>query len=249
MATEDKSKRPKFSAPVPPAPKADVVENADKHPVTDTVPASEPDTTVAVDTGSPSPKVVSRDPASAGDINDVLAQTTTAKVPPPPPASSKKSKEGSNCNAILVGIATFSFIIGIAGWVLYFTATTQINPFSQGGQPEAGSLTPSPAPSPTAAAVDRSVIKLEVLNGSGVAGAAGSSADKLKALGYTIADTGNADDSDYTTAQVTVVKDFAHTDLLLSDLEKEFGSAASVSGTLDSDTADAQIIVGTDWAE
>ncbi len=61
--------------------------------------------------------------------------------------------------------------------------------------------TPSPSPTPVLARKDLSVA---VLNGSGTAGAAGTMADYLKGLGYTVSKTGNASRFDYTKTTVEV---------------------------------------------
>lgn len=108
---------------------------------------------------------------------------------------------------------------------------------------------PTEAPLPTVVPTSikelkRSELEVSVLNGSGVAGAANSTAATLRSLGYTVASTGNADKFDYTGITVKVKKansDFA--DLLKKDLTAS--SSASVSASVD-DTipTDAQVIVG-----
>jgi hypothetical protein len=258
MPEDDKTKRPKFSAPKPPVDKSAVVTNADDHPVTDTVVVKDnpqATATVPVDTGSPTPKVVSRTNTSPdnSDLNTILAEKNSTKITPPRQSSTSvvppKAKEGSSCNAILVGITAFSLIIGLAGWALYFTSSSSVNIFSK---PSSG-VSPTPAVSgapqvtPTPATVT-STTTLEILNGSGVSGAAGKTATSLEKLGYKITKTGNASNSNYKLSVVYVNPNFTDTDKLLQDLKTTFGSA-TISGTLKDSTASAQIIVGTDWTE
>ncbi len=114
--------------------------------------------------------------------------------------------------------------------------------------------TPTDFPVPTESALptatpakdlERSDLEVSVLNGSGVAGAANSTAAKLRSLGYEVVSTGNADKFDYTGLSVKVKKesqDFM--DLLEKDLTAS-ASAASVSASVDdSISTDAQVIVG-----
>ncbi|OGV97358.1 hypothetical protein A2W24_06535 [Microgenomates group bacterium RBG_16_45_19] len=244
MDKDDKAKRPKFSAPKAPANPDAVVTNQDEHPVTDTVVLDE---AAASPLGS-NPKVVSRSGSQPdSSFDDILTDTTSVKIPPKAPTA-KSTKNGTSCNAVLVGIATFSLIIGLAGWALYFASSSQINIFSKPDSETADQANQTPAPTPSPAAADKSAITLEVFNGSGVSGLAGKSATTLEGLGYTIFSTGNADASDYATTEIYTNPDFTDTTVFLADLEAEFGSA-SISGTLEDSTASARLIVGEDWSE
>lgn len=85
----------------------------------------------------------------------------------------------------------------------------------------------------------------EVLNGSGVKGAARELADKLIELGYQVIKTGNTDRSNYKQTELYISKELMDkSDLLLKDLEKEL-NIASISGELEDSTASARIIIGT----
>jgi LCP family protein required for cell wall assembly len=71
-------------------------------------------------------------------------------------------------------------------------------------------LSADPKPAPGAAAptttapatVQPSQVKVAVFNGSGVAGLAGQSADELRAQGFTVTSTGNADNMNYTATEI-----------------------------------------------
>lgn len=107
-----------------------------------------------------------------------------------------------------------------------------------------GSITPSAktTPSPSGTKLDRSAISIAVLNGSGVAGAASKTAATLKALGYTIGATTNADKFTYTDITVLVKKtkkDYG--DLLKKDLSAQGTVTVTVNDTI---PTDAQVIVG-----
>lgn len=111
--------------------------------------------------------------------------------------------------------------------------------------------TPSPTsiPTPTQTpkpAFDKADWSLEVLNGSGVTGAAKKIADKLKEMGYQIVKTGNADKDSYEKTQILVKSDLKEKlDLLIADL-KDVIKIASVGGELKDSTASARIILGKD---
>lgn len=107
--------------------------------------------------------------------------------------------------------------------------------------------TPSPTPSPVSQPVlNRSDWSLEILNGSGVTGAARKVADKIQALGYPVTKTGNADKDNYSVTQILVKSDLqSQVELVVADL-RDIIKIASVAGELKEGTASARIIIGKD---
>lgn len=107
--------------------------------------------------------------------------------------------------------------------------------------PTGAKTTPAPTLS---GGLDRSDLSIEIQNGSGVAGAATKMSDKLKALGYDISSTGNADNFDYeeTIIQVTSAKK-AYLDILEKDLSDDY-TIESATADLTGPDADAIIIIG-----
>ncbi len=105
--------------------------------------------------------------------------------------------------------------------------------------------TPTPVPSPTPKQqLIRSERSFEVLNGSGVIGAAKKLADKLRELGYQVIKVGNADRDDYPKNLILVGKDQREkVDVLIADL-RDVIKIASVGGELTDSTASARIIIG-----
>jgi hypothetical protein len=88
----------------------------------------------------------------------------------------------------------------------------------------------------------RSEIYLEILNGSGISGLAGDTANEFEELGYRILETGNAELSD--SSQVFLNPEVSgKADVLLQDLE-DLLNIASISGELENSTASARIILG-----
>jgi len=120
------------------------------------------------------------------------------------------------------------------------------NRLSKQAEPES---TPTPVPTPTQTpkpALNKADWSLEVLNGSGITGAAKVVADKLKELGYPVVKTGNADKSNYEQTQILVKEELKDkVDLLIADL-KDIVKIASVAGELKDSTASARIIIGKD---
>jgi cytoskeletal protein RodZ len=98
-------------------------------------------------------------------------------------------------------------ILGIGGYLI----------FKRGGQSNEEEISPtteplieggesSPIATTTPAPVDKTKIKIEVQNGTGIGGEAAYLSDQLKLLGYTNVKAGNAEDQTYTATVVTFVK-------------------------------------------
>lgn len=93
--------------------------------------------------------------------------------------------------------------------------------------------------------LDRSALSVEVQNGSGEAGVAGKGSDTLKALGYNVISTGNADNFDYqdVTIQVKSTKS-GYLALLKKDLGSSYTVGTTSADLSSSSTADALVIIG-----
>lgn len=96
-----------------------------------------------------------------------------------------------------------------------------------------------------ASGLDRSALNIEVQNGSGEAGVAGKGSETLKALGYKVASTGNADNFDYqdVTIQVKSIKS-NYLALLKKDLGFSYTIGTASADLPSSSTADALVIIG-----
>lgn len=133
-----------------------------------------------------------------------------------------------------ITIIVFAIIVGI-----FWTKTPRIGEtktFSPQTSMPTSAVTPTPPP------MDRMFITFEVLNGSGISGAAGRAAQKLRDKGYTVISIGNADDT-VETSIVTFSKGVGFESEILSDLDRLF-SVGSSSGALVNSTASARLIVG-----
>lgn len=108
-------------------------------------------------------------------------------------------------------------------------------------------VTAEKTPSPTRAA-NKSSLTVEILNGSGVKGAAGKMSTALTNAGYNVSRTGNADAFDYTGVSVNIKKSKS---ILLDQLKKDLSAAdyivtESTSVLSEASTADAVIILGVE---
>ena len=111
-----------------------------------------------------------------------------------------------------------------------------------------GDTTPTPTtsskvtPTPTGKAV---ALKLEILNGSGHSGVAGTASTSLRKLGYSIIGTGNADSFTFVGYTIKIKKSKSSQ---LPQLKKDVATLGTVTDSLttlpESSDADAQVIVG-----
>lgn len=114
---------------------------------------------------------------------------------------------------------------------------TPLRPSDSAGQ--APTQTPTPTPEP----LDRGELTINVLNGSGIAGAAGDTADTLRKLGYTVKTVGNAQEFDYVGITIVITEEKKeYLDLLKKDLADE---KITIETEIDDALkVDAEVIVG-----
>ena len=163
----------------------------------------------------------------------------------------------------LKGIIFFavSFIITFIG--LYFLSKMNINWNINGLKLPTFSMpslfkssTPTPEPSPTEAAptptlapaIDRTTVRIKVLNGSGIPGKASDVKEFLNSKGYEEILTGNADSFEYETTVVQIKKE--NNSELQKLISQDIASQVTkpTFDALDEDEAsDIVIIVGTDF--
>lgn len=149
--------------------------------------------------------------------------------------------KGKMLSGKLVTLILFILTIAIIGSAIYFVAGVS-SPKKQEQtviSPPTSTITPTPTPK----TLNRSQWSFEVLNGSGVTGAAKKLADSLKALGYQVVKVANAD-KDYTKNEFFVQEDLmVNIDSIVADI-KDIIKIASISGKLKDSTASARIIIG-----
>ncbi len=171
--------------------------------------------------------------------SDILRKDLNQFVRDNQPSYSLNSQDRKSSGKL---VTLFLFIVAVAviGGGIYFFA----------GLGGSGKTTPTPSPapgatpSPTPKPLNRSEWSFEILNGSPVTGEAKKIADKLKALGYPVVKTANADKDTYTSNQFFVKKELEDSvDLVVTDI-KDIIKIASISGELKDSTASARIIIG-----
>lgn len=167
----------------------------------------------------------------SSDTETVLSERPLEEVP----------LEKTNKKLFRAGMIVVLIVFGITGWVFYLT-----NRYSEKTAEEEITLdervTEEPTATPAPIQLEREEITLEILNGSGVAGAAGDAAEIFEALGYENVDTGNADDTEENELYVSSdIEDLV--DILLEDVEDEL-DISSIIGELEDTTASARIILG-----
>lgn len=134
----------------------------------------------------------------------------------------------------------------VGGLITYFSGLSRL---------EEADRTPSPVPTvveteptPTASpssTFKRDGLKLQVLNGSGVSGAAGKAKTLLEGLGYKDVDTGNASSSNFVKTEVSVKESAKeYLDLVIKDLSKEYEATAAAKVLSNTSKYDIVITLG-----
>lgn len=104
---------------------------------------------------------------------------------------------------------------------------------------------PTPTPTPTPAPVDKKTLKVQVLNGGGVTGAASKMKKALEDKGYTVSGTGNTDEYTYETTEIhTKAASSGAIDMISTDLKDSYTLGTSSADLADSSSYDVQVIVG-----
>lgn len=153
------------------------------------------------------------------DIKDQNTESQTAPENTPKrdvsfPGERKKKKPR---NKLLLIVPIVLVIIGAAGWYIFSEPTIE----------EEITPTPTPyseneTPTPTQEPIARNEVKIQILNGTGISGAAGDLEEELNNLGYSEIEVGNASSKNYETTEVTFNEKFPQSvrDEIVSKLEE-----------------------------
>ena len=113
--------------------------------------------------------------------------------------------EKLNKKLFFLGGAVFLLTIVITTLIgLLIINTTNVSKESNVVEKVRSEITPTIVPP---ISIDKSQWTFEVLNGSGEGGKGKKTADAIESLGYTVENTGNANNSDYKGVQVTFVSE------------------------------------------
>lgn len=170
-----------------------------------------------------------------------LPETTPAEPIPPSPSTSQifgpvpAEPEAPNKQLFWILIVVFTLLGALAGGVGIYLQDRRPD-----SAPLPAALTPLASPtvsvSPTPEVeLSRADLTIQILNGSGLTGAAAKAKDYLEELGYGVDTVGNASSTNFSTTQIAI-KDSkkAYLSLLTKDLGEKY-TLADKTETLDED--------------
>lgn len=154
----------------------------------------------------------------------------------------RKKKPRKNIKAFLL-IVVGLIILGVGGWFLLTEPRFESEPTSNSEltTPETQVSTSSPTPEP----IDREEVKIQVLNGTGIAKEATFLQGKLRELGYEDIEVGNADEQEFEATEVTFSSTLAQE--VVDEISQELRDNYNEVNTEISDTltqVDIRIITG-----
>jgi hypothetical protein len=122
------------------------------------------------------------------------------------------------------------------GFITYFSGLSRLDAPAATPTPMAAATPASPDGEPTPASqseLKREDVKVQILNGSGVSGAAGKAKAALEKLGYKDVQTGNSPTSDVAETEISILKAKEnYLDLVKKDLEDSDYTVAKSTKTL-----------------
>lgn len=199
---------------------------------------------------------IGSDVEKSADVQEELAEAAEKVAPSGPPPQKVNTefipvKPNYGPSPLLIIIPGILLLGALLGGVYFYEKSVNVNPESSATPTESISPESTVAPSASPAAkLDLTKYPINVQNGSGIPGTAGSAKDLLTKAGFKVSTTGNADNYDYTD---TIIK-------TKSDVPKDFITklTTTLSGTysvgkaqtLDaSGSAEVVVIIGSSKAQ
>lgn len=131
------------------------------------------------------------------------------------------------------------------GFITYFSGLSRIDAPQATSTPEATVAPVEASPEPTDTTLKREDLKIQVLNGSGVAGAAGKAKAVLEGLGYKNVEAGNASRQDFATTEISILKaKERYLEMLKKDLSETYTLNEKVGTAATSSKYDVIITLG-----
>lgn len=185
-----------------------------------------------------------------------------SETPPPPDQrdtyfSDGEEGKGKSSFVFFLKIVFITFVLGILliGGLSYFTGGKTISTDSLGSllsftQPSP-TPTEAPEPTPTTEPVDPGAYTITIQNGSGITGEAAKLKTALTEEGFKVEGTSNADNSNYTTTQISTKKSVSdgYLEKLKNDLNQNYKVADPILPAADSQSTDVLIIIGSETAQ
>jgi len=173
-------------------------------------------------------------PANPEPIVAPPAYQTAPVEPPAASSAAPQSKSKVSWVVVIVALVIGLTLAGYAVFHLLSGKTTSGTVSVVVPQPSPVPASPSPLPSPV---LERSGLKIEILNGSGIPGLAGKAKDYLTDLGYADIASANADTYDFTSTQVSLKADKElYRSLIMSDLQANYSLSSQIA-TLSADSS------------
>ena len=188
--------------------------------------------------------------AQGSQVGQAMNPHSDIGFPQPKEPTRGKSK------AIKWGIALVGIIIIVAGGGWFIMQDAGNGSSTPTPTPGSGGLSTFPTPEPSAtpeatssstpAAVSKSDVKIEVLNGTGTPGDASFLQKELEKIGFSEIEAGNADEQGETTTTVTFSRDLAApiVDEITEKLKALYSDVTSRKGSLPEEF-DVRIVTGT----
>lgn len=177
-----------------------------------------------------------------------MPNDTWSKFPPQIDDAGQSEESKTPKGLLIVVVILILLALGVVGFVVY-----KSNAMSKAQITDAPIPTPevsvveTPEATPTPGITDKSVVKIQVLNGSGIVGQAGQVATALEKDDFKTPDTGNyeGDKQAETVVNYTAGVDKTLVDEVVKVLKKTFTTVTAVASTSLTDF-DIQVITGTD---
>lgn len=155
--------------------------------------------------------------------------------------------ERKKINFKLFGLILFILIVLaglIYGGIMVAGGSLKQSPFGT-NSPTPTSVLPTPVPTLIQEEITKETIKINILNGSGKVGLAGTTKTYLEELGYRSIETGNADSYSYPQTTISLKEEAGNLqEQLIKDLSEKF-SIASSEATFEEDSLfDVVIVLG-----
>lgn len=164
-----------------------------------------------------------------------------------------KPKSGKSFSFPKIGLPRKEFFLFAASFILsfllfFFVSKMKLPDFAKNLTVKPATPTPAPSATPIPTpAFKKEELKIQVLNGGGVAGKATEVKEILTEKGYTDIITGNADNFDYTKSEVQIKKSLTGVyDMISKDLQ-DYITSPTQSTLADDETADVVFIIGQDF--
>lgn len=174
--------------------------------------------------GEPEEEIESKQQEPSDTRSETKASDLTVEV-------ERESKPGSKKPFLFVLIIVLILAL-VGGGIFIYKKTVDKGGANLKNGPAPTPMVEQPTPTPEPLAKD--ALKIEILNGSGVPGAAGVAQKYLEGLGYKVEKTGNAKSFDVAKTEIAIKDDKQpYLGLLVKDLEGKY-TLATESSVLDS---------------